>query len=136
MEKMTLKGWIKFSGSAWLNKNLYLSDDKEREYQKWEDRIFDKLSIFENKFVAVRFAFKNKEFESIDEELITQLYGDYSKDWEDFNISETTSNDYKKGIVGGHDLYEIFKCHVDKYMIFEIKEVEKPDYWKKEEEDV
>lgn len=126
---MTLKGWIKFSGSVWLNKNLYLSDDKEREYQKWEDIIFDKLSIFENKFVAVRFAFKNKEFESIDEELITQLYGDYSEDWEDFDISEVTSSDYKKGIVGGHDLYKILECHVNQYMILEIKEVEKPHYW-------
>lgn len=55
---MILKGWIKQNESIWLNKNLYLSDDKEREYQKEEDRIFDKLSTFENKFVAVRFAFK------------------------------------------------------------------------------
>ncbi|MFR4518589.1 MAG: hypothetical protein ACLT40_01350 [Fusobacterium sp.] len=130
MEKMILKGWIKFSGSVWLNKNLYLTDDKERKHQKREDRIFDKLSIFENKFVAVRFAFKNKEFENIDEELFTQLYGDYQEGLEDFNISEITSSDYKKGIVGGHDLYKILECYVDKYMIFEIKEVEKPDYWK------
>lgn len=133
MEKMILKGWIKFSGSVWLNKNLYLTDDKERKHQKREDRIFDKLSIFENKFVAVRFAFKNKEFENIDEELFTQLYGDYQEGLEYFNISEITSSDYKKGIVGGHDLYEILKCYVDKYMIFEIKEVEKPDYWNEEE---
>lgn len=133
MEKMTLKGWIKLDGYDWIDRDLYLSDDKERESQKWEDRIFDKLSIFENKFVAVRFAFKNKEFENIDEELFTQLYGDYKEGWEDFNISEITSSDYKKGIVGGHDLYKIFQCHVNQYMILEIKEVKKPDYWKNKE---
>lgn len=129
MEKMILKGWIKLDGDGWIDRDLYLSDDKERKYQKWEDRIFNKLLKFENKFVAIRFAFKDKEFESIDEELITQLFGDYERDWNDFHISEITSSSYEKGIVGGHDLYEILKCYVNKYMIFEIKEVEKPEYW-------
>lgn len=72
---------------------------------------------------------KNKEFESIDEELITQLYGDYEQNWEDFDISEVTISSYEKGIIGGHDLYKILSCHIDQYMILEIKEVEKPNYW-------
>lgn len=129
MENLKLKGWIKIDEDGWIDRDLYLSDTNEKKIQKWENRIFNKLSKFENKFVAIRFAFKDKEFESIDEELITQLYGEYSEDWGDFNISEITRCSYEKGIVGGHDLYKILECHVDKYMIFEIKEVEKPNYW-------
>ena len=130
---MKIKGWIK-NGMGWYDEDLYIVSDKDKKSALYENKLSYMLNKFENKFVICRYAVKNVEFEDITEELITQIYGDYIEDCEDFRISEVTSGSYNLTIIGEHNLTQELKSYHNKYVIIEIKEIKRPE-WIDEEDD-
>lgn len=131
---MKIKGWIK-NGIGWYDKELYIVADKDKKSASYKDKLSYLLSEFENKFVICRYAVKNVEFEDITQELITQIYGDFKEDYEDFRVSEVSSGSYNLTIIGGHNLTEELKSYHNKYVIIEIKEIKRPEWVDEEEED-
>lgn len=131
---MKIKGWIK-NGIGWYDKELYIVADKDKKSASYKDKLSYLLSEFENKFVICRYAVKNVEFEDITQELITQIYGDFKENYEDFRVSEVSSGSYNLTIIGGHNLTEELKSYHNKYVIIEIKEIKRPEWVDEEEED-
>lgn len=131
---MIVKGYI-IKSESWINRDLYLSESKDGGIRNAKI-LFRELSQFEDKFVSCRYAISNKPFDSLnDEKLFAFIHGFYSDEEQEFAISDITSSDYKCGCVGGHNLYNEFSSFVGKYIILEIKEVEKPKWMEEEEDD-
>ena len=132
---MVIKGWIK--EGSWLDRSLYIVPEKNKNKETYEInyslKLDCQLSKFNGKFVKARYAIKNKKFDDITEELFDQLYGELNEEDVEFNISEITINSYCNNVIGGHNITEALRNHIDKYVIIEVEEVEKPSWLKKEE---
>lgn len=120
--ELKLKGRLIMGGCFFEDLCLEQVEDEENP-----NPLTDLLKTFENKKVILRYGIKNTAFDCLDTELCNVLFGIFETEDESFRISEYTNGIYYYNSINGHNLHEILKGFLGKYIVLEIKEFDIPD---------